>query len=67
MLSHLAILAREYGVPTVVALPGAADRLRPGSWVVVDGTTGEVVARSKPESGVRRERPADRARRARSS
>ncbi len=42
VLSHLAILAREYGVPTVVALPGAVDRLVPGSWVVVDGTTGEV-------------------------
>jgi pyruvate,water dikinase len=42
VLSHLAILAREYGVPTVVSLPGAADRLAPGSWVVVDGTTGEV-------------------------
>ncbi len=42
VLSHLAILAREYGVPTVVALAGAVDRLAPGSWVVVDGTTGEV-------------------------
>jgi pyruvate,water dikinase len=42
VLSHLAILAREYGVPTVVALAGAVDHLAPGSWVVVDGTTGEV-------------------------
>jgi rifampicin phosphotransferase len=42
VLSHLAILAREYGVPTVVALPGAVERLVPGAWVVVDGTTGEV-------------------------
>jgi pyruvate,water dikinase len=42
VLSHLAILAREYGVPTVVALPGASERLTPGTWVVVDGTTGEV-------------------------
>jgi phosphohistidine swiveling domain-containing protein len=42
VLSHLAILAREYGVPTVVSLPGAVDQLAPGSWVVVDGTTGEV-------------------------
>jgi phosphohistidine swiveling domain-containing protein len=42
VLSHLAILAREYGVPTVVALPGAVEQLVPGSWVVVDGTTGEV-------------------------
>jgi pyruvate,water dikinase len=42
VLSHLAILAREYGVPTVVALPEATERLAPGTWVVVDGTTGEV-------------------------
>ena len=43
MLSHLAILAREYGVPTVVGLAGATERLAEGSWVLVDGTTGDVV------------------------
>lgn len=42
VLSHLAILAREYGVPTVVDLPGAQERFPAGSWVVVDGGTGEV-------------------------
>ena len=42
VLSHLAILAREYGVPTVVGLPGATERFAPGTWVVVDGTTGDV-------------------------
>lgn len=44
VLSHLAILAREYGVPAVVDLPGALQRFPEGSWVVVDGTTGEVTA-----------------------
>lgn len=44
VLSHLAILAREYGVPTVVDLPGAAKRYPPGTWLVVDGSTGEVAA-----------------------
>lgn len=44
VLSHLAILARELGVPTVVAVPGALERFPPGSVVVVDGTTGEVSA-----------------------
>lgn len=44
MLSHLAILAREMGVPTVVAAEGALDRFPPGTLVVVDGTTGEVAA-----------------------
>lgn len=44
VLSHLAILAREYGVPTVVDLPGATTRFPDGSWIVVDGSTGEVSA-----------------------
>ncbi|HMG42743.1 MAG TPA: PEP/pyruvate-binding domain-containing protein [Acidimicrobiales bacterium] len=42
VLSHLAILAREYGVPTVVDLAGARERYPAGTWVVVDGATGEV-------------------------
>ena len=42
VLSHLAILAREYGVPTVVGLAGAVDRFSAGTWVLVDGSTGEV-------------------------
>lgn len=41
-LSHLAILARELGVPTVVGLRGALDRFPPGTQVLVDGDTGRV-------------------------
>lgn len=41
-LSHLAILAREYGVPTVVNVPGALQRFPAGTPVLVDGRTGEV-------------------------
>lgn len=41
-LSHLAILAREMGVPVVVGVVGARDRLEQGSMVLVDGRTGEV-------------------------
>jgi rifampicin phosphotransferase len=41
-LSHLAILAREHGVPTVVGVPGAPDRFPPGTELLVDGATGEV-------------------------
>lgn len=41
-LSHLAILAREHGVPTVVGAAGALSRFPPGQVVVVDGTTGDV-------------------------
>lgn len=42
MLSHLAILAREYGVPCVVAVPDARRRFPPGTVVSVDGGTGVV-------------------------
>jgi pyruvate,water dikinase len=42
VLSHLAILAREMHVPTVVALDGARSRFPAGSHVLVDGGTGEV-------------------------
>ena len=42
VLSHLAILARELGVPTVVGVADALNRFPAGSVVVVDGTTGDV-------------------------
>jgi pyruvate,water dikinase len=42
VLSHLAILARELAVPTVVNVSDALERFPPGATVVVDGSTGEV-------------------------
>lgn len=42
VLAHLAILAREQGVPTVVGLAGARERFPPGTVVRVDGATGRV-------------------------
>ncbi|HUP71126.1 MAG TPA: PEP/pyruvate-binding domain-containing protein [Acidimicrobiales bacterium] len=42
VLSHLAVLAREFNVPVVVSVPDAVRRFPPGSEVLVDGTTGEV-------------------------
>lgn len=51
ILSHLAILAREYGVPTVVGVHDALRRFPPGTRVVVDGSTGEVsTARAEASS-----------------
>ncbi|HET6954548.1 MAG TPA: PEP/pyruvate-binding domain-containing protein [Acidimicrobiales bacterium] len=41
-LSHLAIVARELGVATVVAVPDARRRFPPGARLLVDGRTGEV-------------------------
>jgi pyruvate,water dikinase len=42
VLSHLAILAREFGIPTVVGMAGAREAFTDGVVVVVDGSTGEV-------------------------
>ncbi|GHH85275.1 PEP/pyruvate-binding domain-containing protein [Streptomyces capitiformicae] len=41
-LSHLAILAREFGVPTVVGATDAVHRFPPGTRLTVDGTIGDV-------------------------
>ena len=47
-LSHLAILARELNIPTVVGVEDALHRFPVGTVVVVDGTTGEVSRVSQP-------------------
>ena len=42
LLSHAVVLAREYGLPTVVGVL-SADALADGAWVRVDGSQGTVV------------------------
>jgi pyruvate,water dikinase len=42
LLSHSAIVAREYGIPGVVGTRDATDRIRDGARVRVDGDAGEV-------------------------
>ncbi len=41
-LSHSAILAREFGIPTVVGVPGVTAILRDGDVVRIDGDAGTV-------------------------
>ncbi len=41
-LSHGAIVAREFGLPAVLNVPGATDILEEGEEIVVDGFAGEV-------------------------
>lgn len=43
-LSHPATLAREYGIPAVLAVPGATSLLADGTMVSIDGNTGVVVS-----------------------
>ncbi|WP_447978671.1 PEP/pyruvate-binding domain-containing protein [Candidatus Nitrospira bockiana] len=40
VLSHGAIIAREYGLPAVVNLPGIMGKVLDGDWVTVDATAG---------------------------
>lgn len=49
MLAHAAILAREFGIPAVLAAPGAMTMLADGQQVVVDGSAGTVTAPTNDE------------------
>ncbi len=42
LLSHGSIVAREYGIPTVVNAGGATRVIRPGQRIRVDGARGVV-------------------------
>jgi pyruvate, water dikinase len=44
VLSHGAIMAREFGCPAVVGLDGIMAELQTGQWVVLEGGLGEVYA-----------------------
>ena len=43
ILSHGAIVAREYGIPAVMSVPGATVSLSDGQMITVDGNRGVVV------------------------
>jgi pyruvate,water dikinase len=40
--SHGAVVAREYGIPAVVGIPGATSRIVSGQKITVDGASGTV-------------------------
>ena len=42
MMSHGAVVAREYGIPAVVGVPDATGRIATGEHVTVDGSAGTV-------------------------
>ena len=43
LVTHGAVVAREYGIPAVVGVRDATTRLRTGDRVRLDGTSGSVV------------------------
>jgi pyruvate,water dikinase len=51
ILSHGAILAREYGIPTVTGVTEATKRLETGSYVEVDGNRGTVAVAEREGEG----------------
>jgi pyruvate,water dikinase len=42
LMTHGAVIAREYGIPAVVGVEGATGRIRDGQRIRVDGTAGYV-------------------------
>lgn len=46
--SHGAVVAREYGIPAVVGVAGATERIGTGATVTVDGAAGEVRLAAAP-------------------
>lgn len=53
VMTHGAVIAREYGLPAVVGVDGAARRIPDGALIRVDGTRGHVEILDEP-SGVER-------------
>ncbi|WP_035989710.1 glycerol-3-phosphate acyltransferase [Leptolyngbya sp. KIOST-1] len=48
-LSHGAIIAREYGIPAVMDVTNATQRLHSGQWVRINGETGTVEVIAPPQ------------------
>jgi pyruvate,water dikinase len=48
LMTHGAVVAREYGIPAVVSVAGAVERIRSGQRIRVDGTRGFVEILASP-------------------
>ena len=46
VLSHCAIVAREYAIPCVVGVRGATEQIQDGMMIIMDGGQGTVRIRS---------------------
>jgi len=49
MMSHGAVVAREYGIPAVVGVAGATEQITTGQRVTVDGSAGTVLLEVGPK------------------
>jgi pyruvate,water dikinase len=43
MMTHGSVVAREFGIPAVVGVHQATQRLKNGQRIRLDGTTGKIV------------------------
>lgn len=48
LMTHGAVVAREYGIPAVVGVEGATRKIADGQWIRVDGTQGFIEFVQKP-------------------
>jgi rifampicin phosphotransferase len=48
IMAHGPTVAREYGIPAVICVPGATQRIRTGEVITVDGATGTVTREERP-------------------
>ncbi len=49
-MSHGAVVAREYGIPAVVGVPDATERIVTGERITVDGSSGMVATEPQSDS-----------------
>jgi phosphohistidine swiveling domain-containing protein len=49
-MSHGAVVAREYGIPAVVGVPDATERIATGQRITVDGSAGMVATEPRGDS-----------------
>ncbi|PIQ24325.1 hypothetical protein COW36_24035 [bacterium (Candidatus Blackallbacteria) CG17_big_fil_post_rev_8_21_14_2_50_48_46] len=42
LLSHAAVISREYGIPAILAIPGLTQRVKDGQRIRLDGNRGEL-------------------------
>ena len=48
-ISHGAVVAREYGIPAVVGVAGAIERISTGQQITVDGAAGKIIIEAPAE------------------
>ncbi|MEX1019625.1 MAG: PEP-utilizing enzyme, partial [Litorilinea sp.] len=50
LMTHGSVVAREYGIPAVVGVDRATERLQTGDTVRIDGTQGRIIKIPAPNT-----------------